>query len=106
MGGTSVISRYLDGADPEAFYNDQYGSWLKTGDQANMDEHGVVQLLGRYKDLIIRGGENISPAKIEECMGQIPGLMVGFTGSIYGWQLTFTRRRSLDFQTVSLAKFQ
>lgn len=81
MGGTSVIPGYLGGADPEAFYTDEFGSWLKTGDQANMDEHGVVQILGRYKDLIIRGGENIAPAKIEECLGQIPGLMV----SLHGW---------------------
>jgi acyl-CoA synthetase (AMP-forming)/AMP-acid ligase II len=83
MGGTSVISGYLDGTDPESFYIDEYGSWLKTGDQANMDDHGVVQILGRYKDLIIRGAENISPAKIEECLGQIPGLMVGDSSMVY-----------------------
>ncbi|KUJ19720.1 AMP-binding enzyme family protein-like protein [Mollisia scopiformis] len=80
MGGTSVISGYLDGADPEAFYTDEYGSWLKTGDQAVLDDNGVVQLLGRYKDLIIRGGENISPAKIEECLGQIPGVLAQVVG--------------------------
>jgi len=76
IGGTSVISGYLDGADTDAFYKDEYGSWLKTGDQAIIDENGVVHILGRYKDLIIRGGENISPAKIEKCLEQIPGLLV------------------------------
>ena len=76
IGGTAVITGYLDGADPEAFYTDEYGSWLRTGDQATIDENGVVSIHGRYKDLIIRGGENISPAKIEQCLGQIPGLFV------------------------------
>ncbi|KAE9377406.1 acetyl-CoA synthetase-like protein [Stipitochalara longipes BDJ] len=80
IGGTSVISKYLDGADAEAFYEDEYGSWLKTGDQAIIDENGVVHILGRYKDLIIRGGENISPAKIEKCLEQIPGLFAQVVG--------------------------
>lgn len=76
IGGTAVIAEYLEGADRESFYTDEYGSWIKTGDQATIDKNGVLQILGRYKDLIIRGGENISPAKIEQCLGQIPGLFV------------------------------
>ncbi|CZR69382.1 related to long-chain-fatty-acid-CoA ligase [Phialocephala subalpina] len=87
IGGTSVISGYLDGADPEAFYTDEYGSWLRTGDQATIDENGAVQILGRYKDLIIRGGENIAPVKIEECLGQVAGLysqVVGLPDFIAG----------------------
>ncbi len=88
IGGTSVISSYLENADAEAFYTDEYGSWLKTGDQAIIDENGVVHILGRYKDLIIRGGENISPAKIEKCLEQIPGLFVCYPSghcSLNGW---------------------
>jgi acyl-CoA synthetase (AMP-forming)/AMP-acid ligase II len=61
---------------PRRLYNNEYGGWLKTGDQAIIDENGVLHILGRYKDLIIRGGENISPAKIEKCLEQIPGLFV------------------------------
>jgi acyl-CoA synthetase (AMP-forming)/AMP-acid ligase II len=76
IGGTSVISRYLNDANPESFYTDEYGSWLRTGDQALIDDNGVLQILGRYKDLIIRAGENIAPAKIESHMGSIPGLLV------------------------------
>jgi acyl-CoA synthetase (AMP-forming)/AMP-acid ligase II len=76
IGGTSVIAGYLNDENPESFYTDEYGSWLRTGDQALIDDNGVLQILGRYKDLIIRGGENISPAKIESHMGQIPGLLV------------------------------
>lgn len=76
MGGTSVITGYLNGTDPDSFYTDECGSWLKTGDQALIDGNGVLQILGRYKDLIIRGGENISPAKIESHLSQLPGIFV------------------------------
>ena len=41
-------------------------SWMHTGDLAIMDEHGVCKIVGRIKDMIIRGGENIYPVEIEE----------------------------------------
>lgn len=40
--------------------------WLRTGDQAVMDSEGYIQITGRIKDLVIRGGENISPKEIED----------------------------------------
>ena len=40
--------------------------WLHSGDIAVMDENGYVSIVGRIKDLIIRGGENISPKEIED----------------------------------------
>jgi len=46
--------------------------WLRTGDQATMDEDGYVRITGRIKDIIIRGGENISPKEIEDLMRQRP----------------------------------
>ncbi len=42
--------------------------WMKTGDLVTMDEEGYVVVTGRIKDVIIRGGENISPKEIEECV--------------------------------------
>lgn len=39
--------------------------WIKTGDQAVMHENGELQIVGRYKDMIIRAGENIAPSAIE-----------------------------------------
>jgi TBC1 domain family member 8/9 len=42
--------------------------WMLTGDEASMDAEGYVRITGRIKDLIIRGGENISPLEIENCL--------------------------------------
>ena len=72
--GDMVIAGYTYGAN-EAFYDDEDGHWIATGDQAMMDDDGIIFILGRYKDIIIRGGENLSPALIESCMSQL-GLSV------------------------------
>jgi fatty-acyl-CoA synthase len=42
--------------------------WLRTGDQARMDEHGYLRITGRLKDSIIRGGENIYPKEVEDVL--------------------------------------
>jgi acyl-CoA synthetase (AMP-forming)/AMP-acid ligase II len=46
--------------------------WMYTGDEASMDKDGYVEITGRIKDLIIRGGENIHPLEIENCLFQHP----------------------------------
>ncbi|KZO95396.1 acyl-CoA synthetase, partial [Calocera viscosa TUFC12733] len=42
--------------------------WMMTGDVASMDEEGYLQIVGRIKDVIIRGGENLFPVQIENCL--------------------------------------
>ncbi|KAH7081108.1 acyl-CoA synthetase/AMP-acid ligase-like protein II [Paraphoma chrysanthemicola] len=42
--------------------------WMHTGDEASMDEEGYVKITGRIKDLIIKGGENIHPLEVENCL--------------------------------------
>lgn len=42
--------------------------WMLTGDEASMDEEGYVKITGRIKELIIRGGENIHPLEVENCL--------------------------------------
>ena len=65
IGGPTVIARYMHDASPESFYEDQYGRWFKSGDQGVIDSDGRVHMLGRYKDVIKRGGENCYPALAE-----------------------------------------
>ena len=53
----------------EAMIEDEEGKvWMHTGDEALMDEEGYVAITGRIKDLIIRGGENIHPLEVENCL--------------------------------------
>jgi acyl-CoA synthetase (AMP-forming)/AMP-acid ligase II len=49
-------------------------TWMYSGDEAEMDADGFVQITGRIKDLIIRGGENIHPLEVENCLFQLPGV--------------------------------
>jgi fatty-acyl-CoA synthase len=42
--------------------------WLRTGDQATIDPAGYVRITGRIKEIIIRGGENIAPKEVEDCL--------------------------------------
>ncbi|KAI3326897.1 acetyl-CoA synthetase-like protein [Xylariaceae sp. AK1471] len=48
--------------------------WMYSGDEARMDEDGYVEITGRIKDLIIRGGENIHPLEVENCLFQLRGV--------------------------------
>jgi 2,3-dihydroxybenzoate-AMP ligase/mycobactin salicyl-AMP ligase len=50
------------------------GGFFRTGDQARIDLSGYLKITGRIKDLIIRGGENISPAQVEELLCSYPGV--------------------------------
>ena len=63
--GYSVMLGYWDNPeDTKAIIDEK--RWLHSGDIAVMDENGYVSIVGRIKDLIIRGGENISPKEIED----------------------------------------
>jgi fatty-acyl-CoA synthase len=48
--------------------------WMHSGDLAVMDDYGYVRIVGRIKDMIIRGGENIYPREVEEFLHTIPGV--------------------------------
>lgn len=56
----------------EVFYED---GWLRTGDLATIDEEGYMRIVGRAKDLIVCGGENIYPREIEEVLLRYPGVI-------------------------------
>ena len=63
--GYSVMLGYWDDEPATAAAIDRAG-WMHTGDLASMDEDGHVTIVGRIKDMIIRGGENIYPREVEE----------------------------------------
>ena len=48
--------------------------WLSTGDLGRMDDAGYIWITGRSKDLIIRGGENVAPAAVEQALAAAPGV--------------------------------
>jgi len=64
------------------------GGWMHTGDLAVIDEDGYCNIVGRVKDMIIRGGENISPREIEEFLYRHPAVfdvaVVGVPDAKYG----------------------
>jgi len=63
--GYNVMRGYWE--DPERTDEDiDVGRWMHTGDTATMDEHGYLRIVGRSKDMLIRGGENIYPREIED----------------------------------------
>ena len=49
--------------------------WFDTGDLARMDRDGYIRIVGRTKDIIIRGGENISAAEVESVLCTFPGVL-------------------------------
>ncbi|WP_108661272.1 class I adenylate-forming enzyme family protein [Acuticoccus kandeliae] len=48
--------------------------WYRTGDLARQDPNGFLTITGRLKELIIRGGQNIAPAEVEETVSKMPGI--------------------------------
>jgi acyl-CoA synthetase (AMP-forming)/AMP-acid ligase II len=72
IGGPTVFPGYVVERGPDGPVLDGLGKlrerWLDTGDLARVDDDGFVHLVGRAKDLIIRGGHNIDPAVIENAL--------------------------------------
>lgn len=77
-----VFAGYKDESkNADVFYTDEGGErWLRTGDLGRVDAEGYIWITGRAKDLIIRGGHNIDPGLIEECLAAHDA--VAFVGAI------------------------
>ncbi|WP_340537079.1 AMP-binding protein [Nocardioides sp. GXZ039] len=88
--GYSVMLGYWDDPEKTAEAVDADG-WMHTGDLAVMREDGYCVIVGRIKDMVIRGGENIYPREIEEFLYQHPDIedvqVVGVPDERYGEEL-------------------
>ncbi|NAS30444.1 AMP-binding protein [Flavobacteriaceae bacterium R38] len=72
--GYSVMIGYWNNDEQTANAIDKT-NWMHTGDMATMDAEGYVKIVGRIKDMIIRGGENIYPREIEEFLFKHPKII-------------------------------
>ncbi|MDO9285140.1 MAG: AMP-binding protein, partial [Aquabacterium sp.] len=88
--GYSVMKGYWDDEAKTAEAVDADG-WMHTGDLATMDDQGYVNIVGRLKDMVIRGGENVYPREIEEFLYRHPAVqdvqVVGVPDAKYGEEL-------------------
>lgn len=85
--GYNIMKGYYKMPEATALAIDKDG-WLHTGDLCTVDEHGYYKVVGRIKDMIIRGGENIYPKEIEEFLYTHPKIsdvqVIGVPSEQYG----------------------
>ena len=85
--GYSVMIGYWANEAATASSIDRAG-WMHTGDLATMDGEGYVNIVGRIKDMIIRGGENVYPREVEEFLHTHPAIseaqVIGVSSVNYG----------------------
>ena len=88
--GYSVMLGYWDEPEKTAEAIDA-GRWMHTGDMAVMDAAGYLNIVGRIKDMVIRGGENVYPREVEEFLYTHPAIqdvqVIGVPDERYGEEL-------------------
>lgn len=87
--GYSVMIGYWD--EPDRTAEVLTNGWMRTGDLGVIDEDGFCSIVGRIKDMVIRGGENVYPREIEEFLYGHPGVedvqVIGVPDTKYGEEL-------------------
>jgi fatty-acyl-CoA synthase len=88
--GYVVMLGYWDNPEATSEAIDQ-ARWMHTGDLATLDEDGYANIVGRIKDMVIRGGENVYPREVEEFLYQHPAVadvqVIGVPDLRYGEEL-------------------
>ncbi|EJU31522.1 AMP-binding enzyme [Capnocytophaga sp. CM59] len=117
--GYSVMLKYWNSPEATRQVLDEQ-RWMHSGDLAMMDEDGYLHISGRIKDLIIRGGENISPKEIEDFLYTYKGVMdaqvIGVPSEKYGEEImawikpnegvTLTEEELRDFCKERIAHYK
>lgn len=116
--GPQVMKGYLK--DPQATKNTIKNGWLYSGDLGRLDEEGLLYIVDRKKDMVIRGGENVYPVEVEEVLYEIPGVLeaavIGVPHLIYGEVVkafivlkegtSISEKEIIDFCRTKLAKYK
>ena len=117
--GYSVMLGYWDDPEQTSDAIDQ-ARWMHTGDLAVLDEAGYLNIVGRIKDMIIRGGENVYPREIEEFLYSHPAVedvqVIGVPDAKYGEEICawvklrpgqqLTEQELREFCTGQIAHFK
>ena len=105
--GSNVMRGYWLAASQAAGEGLKDG-WFQTGDMGCLDANGCLQIVGRNKDMIISGGENIYPAEIENALATFPGLLecavVGLPDERWGEVPVLTLVRALTAEGSQLSE--
>ena len=94
--------------------------WLHTGDVGYLDEEGYLFITDRVKDMIIRGGENIYPAQLENILCRFPGVaeaaIIGTSDPVYGEKIiafvvaspgvTLSEQEIINFMKTEISPFK
>ncbi len=119
IAGPNVMTGYHD--NPEANAAAFTDGWFRTGDQGRLDEDGYLFLTGRLKEIIDRGGENVSPREVDEVLLDHPGVAQAVTFAVADRRLgeqvaaavvaapdapTLTERQVREFASERLAPYK
>src|SRR5262249_1099606 len=108
--GHTVMIGYWESPEATSASLDKMG-WMHSGDLATMDDSGYINIVGRIKDMIIRGGENISPREIEEFLLTHPAIsqaqVIGIPDTRYGEEVMawIMPKQGQSLTTEVLAQF-
>jgi fatty-acyl-CoA synthase len=108
--GFNVMAGYHDQPDASA---DAFapGGWLRTGDLVTADDRGYLRIVGRLKDLVVTGAENVYPAEVEAVLQEHPDIahvaVIGMPDERWGESVTavIIPAPGVDVDEAALARF-